>query len=1144
MAAALTLVFSIWSLNCILPIDRERGSGTILLASFLQLACSYLGNPYRSVGVLGVMMKRFSRLFAFSAWLSMLLWGLPSAAQIPEPTARIAGPINEQSRFVLHGNLSAAVQPQYDRGEASASNELTHMRLVLARSAEQQKSLDQFEQELQDHSSPHYHKWLTPQEFGRRYGPADSDIAAIVAWLQSHGLTVESVSPGHTNLAFSGTVSQVEETFQTAIHFYVRNGQQFYSNNANPSIPSALAPLIQSIAHLNTWSPTPSSVRAGPGRMDPSSKRLQPIPEAMENRPAPAFTSSGNNLYMVPGDAATIYDTPNPALNANDRSSTQYDGSGVTIGVGGTSLIQTRTIQNYRSKFLGDTTAPTITNIDGVTFTGGSTEPYIDVEIAGGLAPGATIHYYVANDLTTPIDQALTDNTVDILAFTYDECEKLSSTADNAAISKLWEQAATQGIAVAVSTGDSGAAGCDDPTSTNGQDAPNAVKGLAVNSYASTPYDIAVGGTDFDQLDQSFSSYSATGGSAATYYRTALKYIPEATWNDSTQYNNALTNNQPWSAGLSIYPANIIGGGGGPSNCSTNKTAVNPGICISGYSKPSWQRGTGVPADGVRDLPDVSLMAGNGFHNADWLVCDDTNNCAAQSDGSFNFDSFGGTSTAAPAFAGILALVEQSTGGRLGQAAAQLYNLYNGSHASQIFHDVTQGNNSVSCAQGSPNCSKNTAGYYFQTGYNATAGYDLSTGLGSVDATQLISYWNTATSGATATVTVTPASASILANQSLSVTVTIAGSGGLLTPTGTVLLSGGGYTSSAETLSNGTDTFTIPANTLFVGTDSLTVTYSGDTNYGSATGAATVTVTAVAPATFTLSAAGPSAIAAGASATSAVTIRSSNGYTGVVTLSCALSSAPAGAANVPTCSASGSSVSLSPTATAGTTNVSVNTTAPTTGRLQLAPAGPSKWFRAAGSTVVLAFLIFVVPGRTREWRHLLGICMLLVSIGFAAIGCGSSSSKSSGSGGGNGNSGSGAITRTTPTVKVSPATNSIALNAPASVAVTVTGSGATAPTGTITLVSGSYSSSATPLAGAASTITIPADTLPAGQDSLTGSYSGDVNYNPATGSAILTVTSPPLVGGTSPGTYTFTVTGSGNDPARTSATTTFTITVS
>jgi subtilase family serine protease len=1019
------------------------------------------------------------------------------------------------------------------------------MRIVLARSAEQQLALDRFEQELQEKSSPNYHKWVTPDQFGKLYGPADSDIAAIMAWLQSHGLTVEPVSPGRTDIAFSGTVSQVEEALHTSIHSYERNGEQFYSNATNPAIPAALAPVIQGIAHLNTLRPRPTSIRANAGRMNPASRRLEPVPST---QPMPAYNPGGGTLYLVPGDAATIYDTPNPILNANYSSSTKYDGTGVSIGIPGTGLIQTTTVQNYRSNFLGDTTAPTITNVGSVPPSGDNSEPYLDMEIAGGLAPGATIHYYVGDDLNTPIEQALTDNTIDILSYSYYACEKLITTADNTAINKMWEQAAAQGIAVTVSTGDSGSANCDDPTST-GQDVATAVNGLSVNAYASTPYDVAVGGTDFVALDQNFGGYSSSGGSAKTYYRTALKYIPEAVWNDSTQFDNALTSNQPWGSGLSVYPANIIAGGGGASNCSTNNTAVNTGSCISGYSKPSWQRGAGVPADAVRDLPDISLMAGNNFYNATWLVCDDTtnltsgltNNCAVQPDGGFNYAAYGGTSTSAPAFAGILALVEQSTGGRLGQAAAQLYNLYNGSHAAAIFHDVTQGNNSVSCTQGKPNCIKDTAGYYFESGYNATTGYDLATGLGSVDAAQLISYWATATSGVTATVTVTPASSSITAAQSLSVTVTVAGSAGLLAPTGTVTLTGGGYTSSAGTLSNGTYTFTIPAGSLAVGTEALTVTYSGDTNYATATGTATVVVTAVIVPAFTLSATSPPAITPGAAGTSMVTVAGSGGYTGAVTLSCVLASSPAGATALPTCSVAGSAVSLSSTVTTGTASVSVNTTAPASGELQAAPFGGSKWFKTAGGSAVLALVIFFLPGRTRKWKHMLAACMLMTAIGLAAIGCGSSSPSTSGNTG----SGSGGNSpKTTPTVTVSPAKSSIALNAPVSVAVTVAGAGTVTPSGTVTLGSGSYASSATALANGAANIAIPASTLPVGQDALTASYTGDANYNAATGMATLTVTSPPPVGGTTPGTYTFTVTGTGNDSAKTSAKTTFTVTVS
>ncbi len=1081
-------------------------------------------------------MRRW-QFFAVFAWVILIVGAALGRAQ-SESAARIRGPIDEGSRVRLRGNVTAAAEPQWDLGEAPGSTQLMHIRLVLARSRAQLAALNRLEQELQETSSPNYHRWLTPEEFGRRFGPADADIAALTRWLESHGFQVEPVAPGRADIAFSGTASQVEEAFHTTVHAYDMRGQRFYSNTSDPEIPAALAPVVQGIAHLNTLSPRASAVPGVAGRMDPVTKRLTPMGNV--NRARPAYNPSGGYLYLVAGDAATIYDTPNPKFNANATAGATFDGTGVTIGVTGTSLIKASTVENYRSKFVGDKIAPTITNLDGVTFTDGSNEPYLDVEIAGGLAPGAAIHYYLANDLNTPIEHALTDNTIDILSFSYYECERLATTSDNAAINNFWQQAAAQGIAVTVATGDSGSANCDDPTDSSGQDNATALRGLGVNAWASTPNNIAVGGTDVPALTHNFAGYSTSGGSAATYYRTALQYIPEAVWNDSSQFDNGLENNEPWGVGLARFPANIDAAGGGVSSCSTNNTGGSVGSCVSGYAKPAWQHGAGVPVDGVRDLPDVSLMAGNGFEDATWLVCDDTtnlstgltNDCTVQSDGSFSFAAYGGTSTSAPAMAGILALVEQSTGARLGQAAAQIYNLYNGTHAATIFHDITQGNNSVSCKKGSANCAKNKNGYYYETGYNAGTGYDLTSGLGSVDAAQLIQFWSTATTGATATVTVTPA-ASVPVDQSVAVTVAVAGSGGAATPGGTVTLASGTYESAGMSLVNGTATITIPANSLAVGTDTLTAAYSGDANYAPATGTGTLTVTAVAPpppATFTLAATSPPAIAAGGSATSTVTITGSNGYAGSVTLSCALTGAPAGAMNQPTCAAAGSPAVLSATATTVTASVSVQTTAATSGVV-----GRMRWFGAAGSSGVLALLVLCFPGRISRWRAMLCCSMLAAAFVLAGVGCGSTSSKSGGSSGGS--------SKGTPTVTVTPAAKSIASNAAASIAISVTGSGAT-PTGTVTLTSGKYGSAAAGLSNGAVTITIPANTLPAGQNVLTASYSGDANYNAATGSETLTVTSSAPMGGTTPGTYIFTVTGTGNDPAKTTATATFTVTVS
>jgi len=780
----------------------------------------------------------------------ILFCGSVLTAQSSNIAPRITAAVNESSLTTLKGNVPMRAQAKYDQGEASSSTQLTHMRLVLSRSSEQEAALDTYLAELQDKSSSNYHKWLTPAQFGALYGPADSDVAALVAWLQSHGLKLEAVSAGRTNISFSGTASQVEEAFHTPIHSFAFNGETFYSNTTNPKIPAALSSVVKGVAHLSTFKPRSNAVQGQPGMMDPDSHRLVPVsssssPSSVRSQLTYTSTSGNYYLYMVPGDAATIYNTPNSTFNAN-YSGTNYTGSGVTIGIGGDAAISTTPIVNYRTKFLGDSTAPTITNVDGVTDTTDASEAYIDIEIAGGLAPGATIHYYPSSDLDSGIEQAINENKIDIFSLSYGECELGYTTSENAQVEGWWKQAAAQGIAVAVSSGDSGSAGCDDPNSET-----KAEYGLQVNGLGSTPYNISVGGTDFALTQSNFSTYVSTSDSSSTYYRSAKSYIPETTWNESTSTNTTLSKNVP-STSSSTGDTSIWAGSGGKSNCATSTSTSSSTTCTAGWPKPAWQRGTGVSTtDGVRDLPDVSLMSAAGGNYASWLVCStDTNssgyteNCSTSS-GYFYFAGYGGTSAATPAFAGILALVQQSQGGgRLGQAAANLYNIYNNSaYASSIFHDTTTGNISVPCSTsaGYGGCSANTAGNYFMTGYDTSTGYDLATGLGSVDATKLITYWSSGLGSTAAAVSVSPSSSSITTANSLNLTVTVTGSSN--TPSGAVVLSGGGYTSSTVNLDNGSASFTIAAGALSTGSYNLTATYSGDGVYSSATGTASVTVT-------------------------------------------------------------------------------------------------------------------------------------------------------------------------------------------------------------------------------------------------------------------------------------------------------------
>jgi subtilase family serine protease len=1019
---------------------------------------------------------RLMKAFSLSVLAGALLCSTALMAQSSTATPRIAANVDELSLTTLRGNVPQLARAEYDQGEAASSTQLTHMRLVLSRSTGQQAALDSYLAQLQDKSSPNYHKWLTPEQFGQLYGPADSDIAALVAWLESHGLQVETVSKGRTNIAFNGTVSQVEQAFHTSIHSFLVNAgqpgeQQFTSNTTDPQIPSALAAVVKGVAHLNTIPPRPHSHRGIAGQFNPGTGRLEPASaaEAEGVNPYLTGTSKGDVLYIVPGDAATIYDTPN-SYNANFSSGTSYTGAGVNIGVGGDATINSSTVVDYRSRFLGNSTAPTFqycSSSSSCSTTAGSGyasstsgeggEAYLDTELSGGLAPGAAIYYYASTDLVTGIEAAIDANLVSIFSLSFGACESDIGSSGNAQINGWWEQAAGQGIAVTVSSGDSGSAGCD-VTTTGKNNTPDATGGLAVSGFASTPYNIAVGGTDFYALSQSFTNYASTTNGA--YYRSALNFIPESTWNDSTTQNGAISANIPFTSSN----ANIWSGSGGAS-------AV--------YNKPSWQAGVGVPADGARDIPDVSLMSGDGTDSAAWLVCDDTTagtgtaNCATQSGNSFYFGAFGGTSTAAPAFAGILALVQQKTGSRLGQAAQELYALYNGSHARAIFHDVTAGNISVPCTSGTPNCALNAAGYYFESGYNTNTSYDLATGLGSVDATQLVNYWNSSTGSLlTPTVTITsPTPNPATTAQSVSVPVSVTGSSG--TPTGTVTLSGGGYVSAAQTLVGGKYSFSIPAGSLAIGSDTLTVTYSGDSTYAAATNSSgTVTVNGL---TASVTASAASSINSNQPLTVTGTVTGSDGTpTGTVTL------------------------------TGKQTGTVGSYTSPATA-INSSTGGYS----------------ITIPANTFSAT---GIVMLTVTYN------GNSTYNA-------GATGTASVQMTyvsTPLVLVTTPSSQAYTGESLSVTATVDGSRAT-PTGTVTLTSGSYSSGAQTLLNGSYTFTIPAFTLSVGTDALTVTYSPDsissliyssatgTNYvTESTGSFALTPTPPAAIapGGTATSTIT------------------------
>lgn len=806
----------------------------------------------------------------------VLLAGMFSRVSFAQPTMDtgaqfhraplITQPVDPEQRVVLVGSHPLLSAHALDLGPAAPESIAPRMLLLLRRSAPDEQALQTLLQSQQNPSSSNYHRWLTPAQFAARFAPVDSDLAAVTAWLQSQGFAVQRVSAGRTVIEFSGSIAQLQSAFHLVIHRLSLDGDQHLAAVNDSQIPSALAPAISGLVSLGAIPPHPL-VRRGPSAT--FSQELRKFLSNSAQRPThlhpqdTTTTGSGNFLYLGPSDAATIYDLPNQTLNPAFSGAT-LDGTGVTIAIASNSNIDPTQVMHYQSIFGLTAKAPTVV-LDGATdpgITSNAVESYLDAEVAGGLAPAARILLYTAADTNTDsglnlaLVRAVDDNLADVLAVSFSACESALGNAGNAFYNALWEQAAAQGISVVVATGDAGSAACDDPALETAASA-----GLAVNGLASTPYNLAVGGTDFAVLagpdggGANFTNYvSATN--APNSLLSALGYIPEVPWNESSTSYPPTTLAQ--NIALPAPYASIAAAGGGASSCAQiSSSATGASLCATGYAKPSWQSAPGVPDDGVRDLPDLALFASTGFDYAAWGICTDQDtdasgnpivDCQPDSSGQFNLMSAGGTSAATAAVAAILALVRQSTGQRLGQPAAILYNLAR--TRSSVFHDVTTGNNSVACLPATPNCQQNSVGSSFLTGFNAAAGWDAATGLGSVDADALITDWASVPLNSTTTqLTVSPTS--IEHGQLVDVIVSV--TGGTTTPTGQISLRAGdanpvftpeGVTVGAYPLVANGSTGALTLNNLPGGTYPLSASYGGAaTLSGSVSQSVTLSVT-------------------------------------------------------------------------------------------------------------------------------------------------------------------------------------------------------------------------------------------------------------------------------------------------------------
>ncbi len=607
--------------------------------------------------------------------------------------------INDATRVTIPHSVHPLARQSSVVSAGDPNLKMDRMLLLLGPSAEQEKRLQRFLESQHDKSSPEYHHWLTPEQFGNAFGPSQQDIQTIRTWLEQQGFTVGATARSGRWMEFSGTAHQVEQAFATQMRRYQFAGQMHVANGLDISIPADLIPVVRGVVSLHDFFKKPMISGTMPLHRNSHGTYETIIPD---------FTSATGLHALGPADFSKIYDVP-PAIT----------GAGQTIAIVARENASGADVTDFQRLFGLPINLPQNTLV-GPAPAGDqndAVEATLDAEWSGAVAPGASIIVVVSGSTATTDGVDLSaayivdNNLASIVNVSFGSCEAGLGATENQFFNALWQQASAQGMSVIVAAGDNGAAGCDPVTAnTPGTD-------LGVNGLASTEFDTAVGGTQFNDAANPSLFWSPTNGAVLS---SVNGYIPEKVWNEACTPGTGL-------CGSGQY--NLSAGSGGASSL---------------YAKPDWQGLLpGMFPDQKRDLPDVSFTAAT--HDP-YLICFQFS-CEGAN---VSFLGVGGTSASAPAFAGIMALINSEAGGRQGLANHLLYQIASrevfagcdsssrGSpsvpaSASCVFNDVTEGGNSVPGV----------------VGFSATPGFDLVSGLGSVNVNNLVTQWKAITRAST-----------------------------------------------------------------------------------------------------------------------------------------------------------------------------------------------------------------------------------------------------------------------------------------------------------------------------------------------------------------------------------------------------------
>jgi hypothetical protein len=964
--------------------------------------------------------------------LAVLVASLSSSLSFAAQQDRISGSLANGQTHVLKGNVRHEARPEYDQGRVDPGMQLGTITLLTAPTAAQERAIKLLLAQQQDRKSPNYHKWLTPEQYADRFGLSQNDIQQMVAWLAAQGFTMIQPARGRNFITFTGTGAQVESAFGTEIHHYNVQGKLHYANATAPQIPAALAGIVVGMHGLDDFHLRAMNVK----------------------RARPDYFYNGaqfSGQFIAPGDIYTMYDI-NPLLTAGNN------GAGQKLAVVGQTEIFQSDINDFRTNFglssISCTTEAAIPNdiitacsdqhFSYISALGGPGEVSaddigesdLDLEWSGAIAPGAQIVFVTSGDVFNSIYYAIDNTVAPVISMSYGNCEfalKIDAEFNAPDYAVLWEPelkaANLAGITVVNSSGDTGSAQCD------GNGIPSqggtmtttglATQGLAVAYPASSPEVTGVGGTAIQLTDVGSSTYwgetnGANGGSA-------LSYVPEQAWNDDDEFaelcqglnssspdyafcqtgNGAPPVVAPWvpitSEATAQRDIGIGSSGGGASSCYMQNTGLT--ACVSGFPQPDWQTVT-VSGQNTRMSPDIALLATPNFPGFIFCTPIDTTGGGSTCESGIptaigQYESLiGGTSASAPMFAGIVALLNQYTASTgQGNINTPLYQL--AATAPTAFHDITSGTNNVACQASSPGAPQLQALWCPSggvIGYSAGPGFDMATGLGSLDVNNLAVALKNPPDFSVATTPPTT-SLTVYAGQTSSpVTVTVTPVNGF---DGPLSFSCSGLPAGSSCSFNPpsvTPPTVATMATVTAGASATTGSFAiyATTSLGTSGTAShvshptpSIALTVTSP--FTLALVNPSSqVTQGNSVNVAVAVTIAGGFTGTVTFSCN-DPAPQSICRVPT------PVTASTLPTNGQVSFNISTTAPTAS-LRLPDQGARIFYAA----LLPGLFGLMLTGGTRR-RSLRGMRFLglILVMGFSTMwlaSCGGSSSGNSNQG--------------------------------------------------------------------------------------------------------------------------------------------------